>query len=104
MLVRQRPDLCDGEDLAGDVACAGDRDDADGTVTVLERAAQVREQLLGRLRRVEQVDASDASPGEHVGVVLDDGAQHGVTGTEHQAVGEEVDGLRRVPDEDDCIG
>ena len=76
VLVREPADLCDGEDLAGDVARPGDRDDADGPVAVFERAAQVGEQLLGRLRGIEELDPREAAPGQHVRVVLDDRAEH----------------------------
>ena len=102
--MRQPPDLRDRKHLAGDVACAGDGDDPDGTVAILEVAAQIGKQLLGGLGRIEQHDRREPPPGQHVRVVLDDGAQHRVTRPQHQAVVQQVDRLGGVSDKDDCIG
>ena len=103
VLVREPADLGDGEDLAGDVARARDRDDPDGTVAILQRASQIGEQLLGGLRRVEQFHPRETSPGEHVRVVLDDRAEHRMARPQHEAMRQQVDGLGRVSDKDDRI-
>ena len=101
--MHETADLGDREDLPGHVACTRDRDDADGTMTILQRASQAGEQLLRRLRRVEQLDAREAPPWKHVRVVLNDRAEHRMTRSQDQAMGQKVDGLGRVSDKDDGI-
>ena len=103
VLVREAADLGDREDLPGDVARARDRDDADGTMAILQRASQVGEQLLRQLGRLEKLDARQTPPGQHVRVVLDDRAEHRVAWPQDQAVGQQVDRLGRVSDKNDCI-
>ena len=96
---RRGDEVAERRDFAGHVRCAGDGEEVEVRSRKLRPGGRGER---GRGARERQMPHLVRAPREEIGVMLERRAEHPRAGWEHR--GDDVDRVRRVPDEDDVVG